>query len=685
MIRSFRAWAPLGLLILLQCVFVYVYLAHEDTFHFWDYAMYANMAIGWHSAPTFAQTIDLLISSFAQKYNLLFAFPSHFAFSLFGASRDVFIVTNALVYFVPFQLAIGAVLKAIYRQSWPFTLSVSLLLGFLIPFAWYPLLQGYPDHGAAASLMMAVAFAMKKNQTWKSSLAVGLFLGLSIVWRRHYAYPALALLVTMGLFDAFLWVRYSREHFRKWAKAQFRRFVLAGIGLFGILFALEPFYLMEILSTDYTSLYKSYEQPPLYFVLFAFSRIGIVLLVVVLAGYGISGYLYPQNRKRQGFIGLLFMVWLVLWSAGPSQAGEHYLLSIMPLFCVVGLFGPIACLPQHKNLWPVVASCFALLLAGSAYALWFAPFVIPTDRPVFSLLATPRPPWVRGDKDELIKLAQHIKHTTTDTDKIVVVGSSFILNQDLIRALYTDELRDISPALRFLQAPESDGEQDPPLDVFSAGTVFIVPDPAQYHLPIEGQRVITGLATRFPPTWQTAPLFEKDNKIFVLDKGVVVSVWRRKAWPPEILHQQLQEIRKYKNTPREWVLASTQGLAAFNHAYFLNILVHKDGAKTSSLFLDRPLSLKAGRVAAKYETSAACEKVDIRARLSTGDGKPVHIQSSSFVQPAGWIYVPLGGDKASGEETYLYLDVTTFSHTECTVAFEQLDIEQTNNRGLPER
>jgi len=118
-------------------------------------------------------------------------------------------------------------------------------------------------------------------------------------------------------------------------------------------------------------------------------------------------------------------------------------------------------------------------------------FPLPSDPPRLSLLAQPRPPWQRTDLDDLKRLALYIKETTSPEDRIAVVGSSFIFNQDLLQRVYIEALHDYTTPLRFIPIPEADGQQDPPFNVFASANVYIVPDKPQYHLPPQGQKVIT--------------------------------------------------------------------------------------------------------------------------------------------------------------------------------------------------
>jgi hypothetical protein len=131
-----------------------------------------------------------------------------------------------------------------------------------------------------------------------------------------------------------------------------------------------------------------------------------------------------------------------------------------------------------------------LLTINAAYALWFAPrSPLPSDAPSPSFLGSARTPWVRDDEKALNALAVHLEKTTSDKDKIVVVSSSFILNQDLMRVLYLKKGRTDFAARRFLFVPEIDGAQPPPFDALAGATVYVVPDPRSFIWEKRGKKV----------------------------------------------------------------------------------------------------------------------------------------------------------------------------------------------------
>jgi len=671
--RPARFLAPLALV---QFVLVACYVAAEDCVHFWDYAMYANMALNWFSAGN----NHIFFQSFATKYNLLFAVPSQLGFALFGASRNVFVLTNFVVFFLAHEIAIGFVLRRVFGLGWARALLWSLTLCPLIPFMWYPLLQGYPDNSAATCLVFAFGLLLGDKKSWREMLASGALLGLSVVFRRHYAYPALAVVFTVGVVDAITLWRSPIEPFWQKVRGPFYSYTLLGLALICTLLCIEPSYIKEILTTNYTVLYKSYERTPTYFTLFFLSRLGIVVLLPMMAGLFFAFDNKESKLRPLSIVAVLAPVWLSLWAFGPAQAGDHYLITLPPVFCAVGLYGLFHTKLFKKQKRLVVVTTTLLLIGNALHAFWFSSFVLPSKEPVLSFLSSPRPPWVRNDIPQLISLASFIDSTTTESDRIVVGGSSFIFNQDLVRALFVDRLHKVDAAYRFLSAPESDGEQEPPLDVYATANVFLIASPPQYHLAPSGQKVITGLVQRFPPSHNLLSYYEKDKQTFRLMDDVIVTVWRRKeALPPALLHKQLGAIRDLKNIDRPWITLKTMGIVQHGHDPAKGDIVlfnHGGGLVTSSLFYDKPLERGNYRIKTILQRSPSCNDVSFTTTIKTPEGTVTKEKTSDIFVSEGPYYVPFKIEENKGTESYLTLSLDSKSPDGCTVALWQLQLEQ---------
>ena len=358
-----------------------------------------------------------------------------------------------------------------------------------------------------------------------------------------------SLLCVSGLFDLYPIARKKDVHaFLRLAGF----YALSGAAALGTMLAIAPAFTKQAATVDFNTLYQSYHAATGVFLLHALDGFGLLLTGAVLMGLVLT--IRAKNKTALRVIAWLAL-WLVLWCGGPAELGPHYLLQMMPVVAAVGLAGFFFVAKKTDKVWQkgAVVLCGVLLFANSAHALWFAEKgVVPNWTGPVGLFAAAHPPVVRTDVEEWLALAQYLRQTTGTNDHYLLVGSSFDFNQDILRAAFTDNLQDsITPRLA-LQMPEIDGTQPPPFDAMAAATIYVVPEPAQYHLAPEGQRVITAGAAQFPPPQSRQDLFRPDERVFQFQNGVKARIWRRvKTWRPAALIEQNRAIA---------AIASPQGL-----------------------------------------------------------------------------------------------------------------------------
>jgi hypothetical protein len=600
----------------------------EKSVAFWDYAMYADLARYWYGLHDVTLWIRGFYESLQQNYNLFYALPSLVSFSLFGDSRLVFILTCAALFVTGAQHALSLILQRLFDWTGRTCFFAAVLGSFILPLFWVPVLQGYPDHAASAFLMAALFWLLDEKKGWRPYLWAGLCLAFAIVLRRHFAYPALALVGARGALD--LWELKKNTFSTVALKSFFLSFGALGGGALALLLLIEPAYFNLMLNVDFKALYASYQKTPFEFMLFVLSRLGLGLLSAVLLGHG---FLWQERRDKRtalNFLYLFALLWFVLWSFGPAQANDHYLLSALPVFCLVGLIG----------LWRGIKNLrlrvlvFGLLGLHALYVFWPRDsFPLPSDPPQISLFATPRPPWVRQDRGELERLAHYLASTTKEKDRILVAGSSFVLNQDLLRAIYLDVLKDGATPLRLIPAPEVDFEQPPPLDAFASANIYVVPNTPQYHLNEEGQRVVTAL-------WKVFPVGSKDKEIFRLDRDVEVSVYRREGpWLGHALFAELAKIRAVSDMPRKWVVKKGALRALFlKNGLFVGTLDKQ--TPEIQLFLDQPLLAGTYELELDVAHQKNCPPPHLTFVLDGLKGKPLFKETGQIQANPGLYFYP---------------------------------------------
>jgi len=656
----------------LQACFVVFYVGSERTFYYWDLSMYHALARDLLAQPNGGAMWAHFEESFQRNYNDLYALPALLGMRFFGASRVVYILSNFLSYFLFFEAGLAFLLCRIFGWRWQTALGLAPLLCFAVPHLWTPLFEGFPDISSLACMVFAVALALDPERSAKKALFTGLLLGLAIVLRRHFAYAVVAFFIASAG-EAFF---AKRPLFKTSCHA-----VLTGLALVALVCFMEPDYVKTVMTTSFRDLYKSYEEPFSVFALYALASFGLMGTAIAFAGYAWAFKARPALRSPLFFMTLFGVVWFLIWGLGPSQLGPHHLIPVLPLFYLAGTAALLAMIWETRWRNAGIAALGALFFAQALWGLVLAPsHVFTAEQALPAFFSEPHPPLRRADFDAMIDLARDLLDKTGPNDKIVVVGSSAILNQDLLRAVYTDELGETAILSRFLWAPEIDREQPPPFDMIAGGTVFIVPEPTQYHLNPEGQTVVTALAKQFPPEGARAPLFERDQKIYRLADGVVVSLWRRtKDWTPEALHAALSLARDSAGGNQRWVVAAP--------ALFSNMQTDPIGQTNamlpftpdhaeSELFFDVPLEKGLYRFAAELLASPACAQPQFELRLQSPDGRLVKTEdfAPSNVPASLQQVFSTANDQASA--LYFSLRIKTQPQASCGLYLGALRLEK---------
>lgn len=650
-------------LLAVQLALIAAYLAQENTVHFWDYAMYARLAQEWFALSGLTLKLRVFFDSFAHNYNLLFAVPSSLFFSIFGASRNVFVLANVVVFLVPAQAGLGLVARRVFGWSFLQGFLAAQCLSFLIPALWIPLVQGYPDLAAAACLHAAFYLALDERRGWRARVSLGVALAMAVVFRRHFAYPALALACAeccLGCLRAFTGAQ------------SLRRSVVAcgttGLAALVVLGGVEPLYLKEMLSTNFTALYASYTYTPSEYLVYLLSRFGVLSGLVTIVGLAVLWKKTPAARGAVSLGVLFFFFWLMAWLFGPAQKGDHYLAGVLPLPCFLGLLGWLRA-PKRVSAFVCLA-----LVTQTAFIFWpHTTFVLPSDTPRISLFATPRAPWRRSDMEALAALARHIAQTTTANDKILVAGSSFVFNQDLVRAVFTDLINDVETPQRFIPIPETDGLLVRPHDAFASANVYLVPNAPQYHLDPKGQKVITTLFSAFS---EPLAFFEKDPVSFSLERDVVVSIWRRRPWTGRMLYERLSLMDDPQHARWLVVQGYPFGFVAHekNKPLFTGTLANKT-AKLS-FFYNAPLTTGFYRFGFSFAHLPTCAGARILGELVSPDGIVLEKTEGIPLQNPGLYYWAFSIAPQHDKKSFLFLSFLGQGKEKCPFVVSDLVFER---------
>jgi hypothetical protein len=675
------------------------YGARELQFPYWDYALYHQWAklMMAHWAKDFTYALALLQKSMAEDYNYLFTLPHLLSFTFFGDTRPVFILTNYIAFGAPLLLIFAAIAK-FYRATGSSLLP--MVLFFLVPITWIPLLDGYPDLGALAFLAAAFWLWLKTypetcQRKMSYFVGIGLLLAFCILFRRHFAYAALAFLATIFLIDAVKAIIKCRQE--KTGRLFLRvilHYVVLTIVILATIGLLAPDYVTRVLRTDFQTMYLSYAKEPLQLFNILIGGGGWILWSLANIGYGLA---YQQRRDILALMLPLWLcLWFGLWILGPAQGGHHYFLHIAPLYLGLGLICLWESITHYSYQKIAKITLLGFLIFNAGQALWFADRyqirnfaddVFPTY-----LLAKPHPPVFRQDADALRALTNHLMQSTTAGDGIMVVASSHHVNTDLLMGVARSLQPETNLQERFVETPEVDRRERLPLNGFAKASVFVVATPTQYHLRAEGQKVVGAIAALFPPTGNLASFLKRDEAIYQLENNVRVEIWRRpKAWPTALLSEQLQKIRAFTansgSLPQDWVTTSSlQPLFTYTdpglRTNIDTLIGHRSLRGEARLLFDMPLTPGQHEISGRLHEATTCEKTDMVWRFISQDDVVISERKNLLSPPDKTSFRLLLNKEMAKKPFYITLELSSAvaGRRLCRLVLQDLQIVRVGER-----
>lgn len=569
--RRYLGDAILALLLLAAIVAVTsLYVSRERTFYSYDLGGYHNTAGGiaarYRESP--AAAFRAIQESLGWEYNALFAVPLLPLLLAFDESRLTYELALAVAYLFPFALALGSLGARAFPERPRAARWGVVAVALLTPAFWTPTLRGYPDTGAATLIALAVAVAARDTRLrrWWQVPVVGALLAAAMIFRRHFAYAAVAFLLALTLLAlARCAARVRREPGPAWRglAADGARIGLAAATCLATLLAANPTFVARALSTDYRVLHASYMWPPAAMARWAASGYGWIAGVGAAAGFALAARdraLMPAAR----FAGLSGGLAILLWTLVVRQTDPHYTLHFTP-FVVLGLaaLGRAAWRRTRGRRRALLAAGFGgCLLANLAVGLGGLPAA--GGGLVGSLFAAPSPPLARDDYAEVARLVAYLREIAPNRAPIYVAASSTTLNGDLIaqaeRALYGRK----AARLAVLPCPEIDSRDYLPLAPLLQSRYVVVVSPFQHHLAAEEQDVVRVVYDLFVTNQEFARDFAPLPARFTLANGAVATVYQRtaptsRATAMRTLRLMRQAVRDRPGGQPDWLVLDQNG------------------------------------------------------------------------------------------------------------------------------
>jgi hypothetical protein len=488
----------------------------------------------------------LVWRSTARDYSLLPAvLPAPVLLVLHGG-RLTYILTTALLYLLPCALVLGALAAQLApdRRRAAFWTAVGTTAA--VPVFWLPTLRGYPDAGAAALVAAAVALfvADMRFRSWWTAPGIGVCLAVAILFRRHFAYGALAVLTVVAAFStipllAARW-RAAAGGDPAWRAGVHRTAgaIKAALWTAGALLVLGEPFVARAARTNYTTLYASYMQPPAVIIDWLGSSFGWAAWALAIAGYAAALYWRTLDRERLAVVLAVYGLTLAVWTLYARQSGEHYTLHATPVV-VIGQFALVWTAARLVRGWRWAL----LVLFGAGYVVLnavaaFAPSdAIPAPLRGSRWLAPSMPPPRWTDYDEMLRLVRDLRGIAGRSEPIYVAASGRLRSSAVRQAdiMLNDPLRPGATAgamrmgnqLNVPKSPQVDSRDDNPTGLLVRAAYVVVATPIQYHMDPGQQRLIRAAVEAFTHNWEISADFTPLPETYVFADDVRVRVYRR--------------------------------------------------------------------------------------------------------------------------------------------------------------
>jgi len=558
--RSYGAVGGFVLLTAVTCVLLARYVGLEHTFYHWDHALYPGWAEAlWRTVQTDGvwAAARVLRESLNDDFSKLFTLPAVTAFALTGSvARPVYVMANFLAYGVGLALLLGGLLRQLLGGGFWGNAVAALAALLACSFVWVSVVEGYPDLGGAALLAAALLVVLRdwpRVMLWRW-LVAGLLLAVAIVFRRHFIYPAAVLLLVFGCGQLFFCWR------NRVVSGWWRFLPLVGVGLAGVtaaagLYLLAPLFVMRLVTMQYPALYASYAEESAGLLELDLLRVGALNFLLALAGYALAWRRWPAQRARLAVLLGLLAVWGGLWFGWVRFGGQHYLSQILPIILPIGwVFLVAGCWRRRWLAWAVMG----LLAVQAVSGFWVAESG--QGKQWFNgVFAAARPPVVRADYAVISGLVRDLLAQSKPEDRIAVVASSPLFNQDILWAALQAQPDAATAHLPLVMMPDVDRRDPLPLDAMSQATILVVVTPPQYHLRPEGQLVVGGVLAMLQEDKEFAAAWQRETRTYPLEQGAVATVWRlRQPWTPAeraaMLGRLRQRVQPSGSLPQDWVV-----------------------------------------------------------------------------------------------------------------------------------
>ena len=540
----FSIYLPFALFAILLAT-AYVHVEHPA--YAWEWGSYWILfrELGELATQDFGRFIVITLSSISSwDYNASGLMPLMPVYLLLGGDRTTYIAAVCALYVVP--AAIVAAHLAVTPDARESTKRLAIGSAVLVPVFWNAALRGMIDVvgliplGFASLLLLKTRFLTRAN--WRNAAEVGVFIWLTFLIRRWYAFSLVAL-ISLSILAAIILLLHERRAAKPGPSMRLEgetlgRWAIVGFTVLLCLALYQRPLVTRILTTHYGEIYSAYQRVPFDQLATYYREFGPVLLSFLAAGLMID---ITQRNWRNLFFFTVAGATVVLFMQVQAPGVQHVLpVAFMAFPCCFS--GILFAWRKLSAPWGLAVPLVLLLNFGNSY---LPPSAGPLQTVRSALGGPTYPPLHLEHYGEYQRLVRDLMALDANA-RVAVFASSQDLGDSLLVAL---DFR-LNPRLSIVsQVDLRDGFN---WDVLTA-EYALIGRPTPLHLPPEGQQVVVIPSESIASGTGIGASYVSTGQRYTLDHGIVAELYRRFRPIPETDISELKKTfrRMYPQWPEE--------------------------------------------------------------------------------------------------------------------------------------
>lgn len=503
---------------LLGFAVIFIFLHFEQKIYSWDYRGYwvQYMDLGKLAVTSPRHFIDSIRESVqASDYNnLIVAIPALLTV-LTGDSREAFLASLFVIYFIPFSLLFGHFASNFAEKLYSVRLSplaYSLLSLSCMPI-WTTLLRGEPDVAGMIAMVLAVGaiFNLRADQVYLGrALLIGLSIWAAFLARRWYAFGVMPIALCAPLLTIYLTVSERKCSFGVSLLYCAINYLIAGSIAVLLVLSLQYDLVLRILSTSYGDIYDAYQRELPFHLLRIYSHFGIFPIVLALLGLVLG----LRNRSARPYFIYALVCCLSTYIAfiRTQQFENHHFLMIsfwLLFFQAIGLSAIAKLDARGLVKLVIIYSTVVFALPWVVVASGLKPFVY--------VIPSAVQPMRVENYNEYKRLVDDL--VAFGDVRIAVIGSGKNFNDSMMMSLSDEKL-----VKRFIAIPHVDKMHGFMPEPFSADYI-VLSSPVATHLP-RGQEVLRIYSESFS-NFANDGTYSQVGSEYKLSGGMIATVFKR--------------------------------------------------------------------------------------------------------------------------------------------------------------